>query len=103
MTEVTINVDPAPVFDLDLTQLGEILRRLPAISRRVGHNSLKATVDYVATTTPESEFVRDIFTLSSREMIDKWYGGEHNSGRYIAAVGQAALAAHRKPIADPAP
>ena len=89
----------APVFELDLETIGEILIRLPAISRRAGHNGPRATLGYVADTTPEGNFVRDIFTLTAREMVEKWYGGETGAGRFIADRVQAAaaeLAAHRR-------
>ena len=72
MTETAITVDAAPAFDLDPETLGSILRRLPAISSRVGHNSPQATLGYDAAVTPEAEFVHDIFTLSTSEMVDKW-------------------------------
>jgi hypothetical protein len=72
--------------------------RLPAISARAGHRGPRATLGYVADTTPEGEFVRDIFGLSTPAMITKWYGGEAGAGRFLAGWVEAAaaqLAAHR--------
>ena len=59
MNEVPeIHVDSAPVFDLDLERLGAIVRLMPAAASRVGHDSIKALLGYVAASDPESEFIR---------------------------------------------
>jgi hypothetical protein len=82
----------APVSDLDLEAVGRILVRLPAISRRVGHDGPRATLGYVADTTPEGNFVRDIFTLTAQEMAEKWYGGEAGAQRYGRELAEAVSA-----------
>ena len=96
MTETVTAVEPAPVFDLDLEKIGAILRMLPAVSARIGHKSLQGTLLYGAALTPEEEFVRDIFALDTPQMIEKWYGGPRNAGRFAAEAWGAALAKVRK-------
>lgn len=101
-TTVTAEVEHAPVFDLDLEKLGAIIRMLPAISVRVGHNSTRATLGYGAPTTPESEFIRDVLSLKTSEIVEKWYGGYENAGRLAAAGAEAATALiprKRRPLA----
>ena len=92
-------VEPAPVFDLDLERIGAVLRMIPAVSARVGHKSARATLGYGAATTPESEFVRDLYSLTTPEMIEKWYGGYDNAARLAGSAAEdvaGALQTHRK-------
>ena len=103
-----ITVEAAPVFDLDLEKIGAVLRMIPAISARVGHRSARATLGYGVATTPETEFVRDLYSMTTPEMIEKWYGGMDNAARFAAGAAEevaAALQTHRKrprPAVDPA-
>lgn len=98
---VPIVVEPAPVFDLDLSALGAILIQLPATSARVGHASLQATFGYGSAddASPEGQFIRDVFTLPVSEVIAKWYGSERNASRFAGEVFGRALAGVRRPHA----
>ncbi|ARA98605.1 MULTISPECIES: hypothetical protein [Anoxybacillaceae] len=67
---------------LDKEILGERLLRLPLVSHLAHHKRVQYTVrDY---TLPgkndlEGQFVRDLFTLTTEEIIDKWFGGLENA------------------------
>lgn len=97
-TPEPIIVEPAPVFDLDPAALGAILIQIPATSSRVGHASLRATFGYGSAedSGPEAQFIRDLFTLPTSEIIAKWYGSRANASRFAAEVFGRALARHRQ-------
>ena len=95
----------APILSLDDAALGMALKMLPIISRRVGHNSAQATLGYGAPLTPEVEFVYDVLTMTTPEVIAKWYGEEvadlyeRQAAENVAAMVRSA---RRQPPSDPA-
>lgn len=102
-TPERFTVEPAPVFDLNLEQLGAMLMRLPAAAVRVGHANITSTLAYVprdAGPGREAEFLSDMLTLEPREIAEKWYGGHGNASRFAGELFERALAPHRK--RDPA-
>lgn len=63
-------------FSLDATLIGDIILKVPTASALAAHERPADTLrDYVKPNTQELEFVRDLFTLRTDEMADKWYGG----------------------------
>jgi hypothetical protein len=63
--------------ELDPATVGDKLFRLVLISRQFGHVRLAGTAeDYIHPQSPEMEFVRDTFTLTTAEIIEKWFGGD---------------------------
>jgi len=92
-----IAVEPAPVFGLNLELLGAMLMRLPAASATMGHANPSATLGYGTAegSGPEAEFFRDVFKLSTDELVEKWYGGQGNASRFWTGVVSAAMAPHR--------
>ncbi len=54
--------------------LGRMLLRLPVVSSVAGHACGKATVkDYLRAQSIETEFLLDIFSRSTPEVLVKWY------------------------------
>jgi hypothetical protein len=86
------------VSDLDLETLGATLRMMPVISRRAGHNSAQATLDYGAPSTPGAAFIRDVFSMKTQDVISKWYGegAADKLERGAAEEVSAMISAHRK-------
>lgn len=89
----------APLIEgLDPARVGEALMRLPAAAAMLRHANLQSALGYVAEGDPEQEYVRDVLTLTVKEVITKWHGGQ------LAATGMAtslvadAINAHRKNI-----
>lgn len=108
MTETTARVESAPVFDLDPAHIGRALMYLTAASYRLGHETPRNTLHYGAADMSTEggralAFVRDSFTLTSREIAEKWFGGEVCASLYAAEVWGAALAQHRHAAETPAP
>jgi hypothetical protein len=104
MTESSASAT-APVLSLDPAVIGQALKLLPIISRRIGHKSVRATLGYGAPTTPETEFVRDLLTMTTPEVIAKWYGDEvADLYERQAAENVAAMITRkrRRPAVDPA-
>lgn len=79
MTVVKIN-------ELDVMKLGEVLLNAAPASCLADHKWLKSTLkDYVLPSSDqlEVEFVKDLFTLPSEEIAEKWYGGKQNAIAYV--------------------
>ncbi|MBO0589600.1 hypothetical protein [Sporosarcina sp. E16_8] len=60
-------------------KLAVLLKKIPLISMQLGHAKVHGTVrDYLISseTNIELDFVCDLFTMSTKEIIEKWYGGE---------------------------
>ena len=89
MTEVP----DAPVADLDMRRVGEILAKLPAVSAYLRHESVKGTLEYVHAIPGdrEAQFVRDFLTLPLGALLDKWYGGRAGATELAAGVMDSVL------------
>lgn len=81
-----------------IQNLGNMLVRLPMISKMVGHSSVSSTVrDYLRTTgaSPEDKlakaFLIDLFTLSVDQIVQKWYN--FSDGQDWIMTGMAGLSA----------
>jgi hypothetical protein len=87
------NVPEAPVTDLDMRRVGEMLAKLPAVAAYLRHESIKGTLEY-AHPLPgdqEAQFVRDFLTLPLGAMLDKWYGGRFHATELAAGVMDSVL------------
>jgi hypothetical protein len=79
------------------------LIKLVAESSNLGHKHPRSSLVYGAVIDPSSaegraeQFMRDALKLSTREMVEKWYGGQRNAGRFINEVVGALIAQHRRP------
>ena len=83
----------APVTDLDMRRVGEMLAKLPAVAASLRHKSVKGTLTYVHAIPGdlEGQFVRDFLTLPLDALLDKWYGGRFNASELAAGVMDSAL------------
>ena len=95
--EIIVSVDPAPVFDIDPAHIGRVLVCLVAESANLGHEEPRNTLHYGAPDgEPEAaQFVRDAFTLTTGELVEKWYGGQVNATRFANEIVGAAIARQR--------
>jgi hypothetical protein len=82
------DVPDAPVAELDLRRIGEILTKLPAVAAYLRHESVTGTLDYVwrDASIPEREFIRDILTEPLDVVLDRWYGGHLHATTLAAGV-----------------
>jgi hypothetical protein len=72
-------------------KLGLLLKNFPLVSIQLGHSKIQGAVqEYLdqCEDTVELEFVRDLFTLTVLEIIDKWYGGEEAAFDLIFTYGE---------------
>jgi len=77
----------AKFVELDLAKVGDKLMRLVIIARQLGHVRLRGTAeDYGHPQSPEMQFVQDTFTLTTPEIIDKWFGGDEETVRLTSAM-----------------
>lgn len=66
------------INELDLERLGAMLLRVAPIAKKAHHKWPKSTLrDYfLPEVGGEGEFIRDLFVLSTDEIVEKWYDGE---------------------------
>jgi hypothetical protein len=63
------------VFELDTELLGKRLLGIVPASHKAGHEWPKGTTVYLDKSEPETEFICDLLNLSTKELVEKWYGG----------------------------
>jgi len=87
------DIPDAPVTDLDVSRIGEMIARLPAVAASLRHKSVKGTLTYVHALPgdQEGEFVRDFLTLPLDALLDKWYGGRLHAAELSAGVMDSVL------------
>lgn len=74
---------------LDTNKIGEIVLRIPLISYQLHHKRISSTIrDYVFPDDNhlEGQFVRDLFVLTTNELIDKWFDGEEKAAELIIGL-----------------
>lgn len=93
--------EPLPVDALDTRKIGEILISLGAAAELAGHAEPASTVrdyvhpEYLESPGPELEFVRDMFTCTTAEITERWYGGQLAAAVRTAAAIASFLPAPR--------
>ena len=87
------DIQGATVADLDMSRVGEMVARLPAIAASLRHKSVKGTLTYVHALPGdlEAQFVRDFLTLPLDALLDKWYGGRLHAAELAAGVMDSVL------------
>ncbi|QUG79117.1 hypothetical protein [Bacillus subtilis] len=76
-------------YDLDEKRLGEMIWKIPLISKKLNHVHMKGSVrDYINPNSDilEQEFIYDLFTLKTDEMIEKWYDGEEGAADLLRVL-----------------
>jgi len=82
---------PETAFDLNPQRIGQILLRVVPASAAMGHSTPRSTMqNYSPRTGPEMEFVRDMLTLPTDELAERWYGGVDSASR-LACEGRPGL------------
>lgn len=80
--------DKMAVYDLDFDVLIGLVVRLPLASLGLRHASIKSSLLGYVHPTPgnerELQFIKDYLTLSTAQMIERWYGGHDNAARFVA-------------------
>jgi hypothetical protein len=67
---------------LDVEKLGHQLIIAVLGSNHLGHKNLKGVFDYMEYEKGEhleTEFIHDLFTKKTPEIVDKWFGGSINA------------------------
>jgi hypothetical protein len=67
------------ITELSSEKLGNAVWILPLISKNLGHKHVKSSVqDYLdaKTGSAEQEFIHDVFTMKTNDIIEKWFDGE---------------------------
>lgn len=99
-------IDPQPLAcTLDGDELASVLVRLALASAGMGHQHPRSTIlDYGhAVTSPEALFVRDMFTLTTPEICDRWFGGIDNARRTATQIRAARVLSAPSPLVDEPP
>ncbi|NHN33530.1 hypothetical protein [Paenibacillus agricola] len=70
---------------LNLEILGATLLRIAPVALKANHKWPKSTLkDYVLPEEgSEADFVRDLFTMETQAIVDKWYGGDDNAAGFL--------------------
>lgn len=74
---------------LDKERLGDSVFGLALASHSANHKKVLHTVrDYLCPGEGdlEGQFVRDLFVLTTEELIDKWFDGEENASQLIMGL-----------------
>lgn len=76
------------VKELNLEVVGAIMLKVAPVSKMANHKWPKSTMrDYIdPNSTGEAEFVRDLFVLTTDEIVEKWYGGIEGAAKFIHHV-----------------
>lgn len=67
-------------------KLSLILKKLPLVSMQLGHVNAHGTIkDYLISSDSniELDYICDLFNLTTKEVIDKWYGGHEEAFEII--------------------
>lgn len=74
------------ITELDYNKLANALLKTPLVSMKLNHKHLSSSLrDYVSPDAGlEVEYVRDLFTLTTDEIITKWYGGDEKAPELLS-------------------
>ncbi|MFW3654448.1 hypothetical protein [Vagococcus fluvialis] len=65
------------INDLNLNELSNSLISFPIAANHMDANSLQEAAELLTgDSTLESEYLHDLFSLSTDDIINKWYGGQ---------------------------
>jgi hypothetical protein len=68
------------ILTLDAEEIGNVLVRLGLLSDQLWHKTARDTLapycNHPEDLTPEAQFVYDLLSRPTPEIIDRWYGGE---------------------------
>ncbi|TCW35314.1 hypothetical protein EDC32_10826 [Laceyella sacchari] len=76
-----------PYEQLNPTAIGIILINLVLASNQLGHKNLRGSVGYVEYNPEEDvnmDFIKDILTKKTPEVIDKWFGDPIQASKIIS-------------------
>lgn len=79
------------IQQLDKDKTIEVLLRVPLVSMHADHKHIKSTLrDYVMPSENdlEGQYVKDLFTLETSEIIAKWYGGDTEAAELLFSLKQ---------------
>ncbi|PAD73892.1 hypothetical protein CHH67_18830 [Paenibacillus campinasensis] len=76
------------VKELNLEVLGAMMLKVAPISKQLNHKWPKSTMEaYIdPDSAGEAEFIRDLFQLTTDEIVEKWYGGMDGAAKFIHHV-----------------
>lgn len=69
-----------PALTMDYAAIGQHLVRLVATSAMLGHAEPQNTICYFHGMSDEVQFIRDVMTHSTAELVERWFGGEGYDG-----------------------
>lgn len=76
------------IADLNTEAIAQTLLRVPLVAMHAHHKYPKSTLkDYVVPSEDnlEAQFVKDVFTLTTDEIIEKWYDGQDEAASLLFA------------------
>lgn len=79
------------IQEIDYAILGEKVVRLALVSHHANHKKVAYTAkDHVKPNEDQLEatFARDLFVLSTEEIIEKWFDGEENAYEILAEISK---------------
>jgi hypothetical protein len=72
------------VFELNCERLGRMLLNVAPVAAGLGHKQPRYTLkDYTHPNGDlEMHFIKDLFTLTTEEIADRWYGGINHAAAF---------------------
>lgn len=67
---------------LDTKKLGNLLLTIVLSSNHLGHKNLKGVFAYIRKEKGENleiEYIKDVFTMKTPDIVNKWFGGDKNA------------------------
>lgn len=77
-----MEVKKMEIKKLNAEKLANTLLQVPLVSMQLNHKHIKGSLrDYVSPSEEnyEGQFVKDLFTLETDQIIEKWYGGKEEA------------------------
>ena len=66
-----------PFGELDLTRVGFAVIKALVTAHCMAHARPRYTTDYGYTSVPEEQFVRDMFSMRTEDLMEQWLPGRH--------------------------
>lgn len=63
------------IDELDSEKVLKVLTSVPLIFEKLNHKSITGSgfISYIKPNEAEGEFIKDLFTLETKEIVEKWY------------------------------